>query len=96
MKFRRAAEEQAIFRHRVVNAGARQDQSVVAAEGGDQDGAGHDLRPAGAEDLLHNSGGHAIFRRVLDAARHDGRAVRIAMQRQRQQINDVGQNIEKR
>ena len=46
-----AAEEQAVLRHREVDARAGEDQAVDAAEGGDHDGGGHHLHRDRAEHL---------------------------------------------
>ncbi len=41
-----------------------------------------------------NRRGDAVFRGVLDAARQDGRAVGVAVQRQHAQVDDVRQHVE--
>ena len=68
-------EEQAVLAHGVVDARPGQRHSVGAAEGGDQNRRGHQVRAAGVEDLLQHRRGHAILRRILNAARHHRGAV---------------------
>ena len=79
----RAAEEQAVPGHGVVDAGPGQDQPVVAAEGGDDDGDRHDRRARRSEDHPEGRGRHPVVRRVLDLR-----------ERQRTQVGDVREDVE--
>src|ERR1035438_4908517 len=78
-------EEQAVASHRIIDARTRQDQPVVAAEGGDHDRDGHDDSTSTAEDRFNGSGGHAVIRGILDL-----------VERQQAEIGDMGQQVEDR
>ena len=80
MQLADGAEEKAISRHRVVDAGAGEDQAIVAAEGGEQDCDSHQNRSRSPEGLLHDGGPYPVIGRVLNAPRQHGRAVGITVQ----------------
>src|SRR2546423_9831962 len=79
----RRAEEQAVARHRVVGARAREYESVVAAEGRDHDGRRHDRRAEAGEDDVRRGRGHSVVRDRLDG-----------LDRQRHEVRDVGEQIQ--
>jgi len=82
MHVRQLAEEQVVFRHRIVDARSSQGQSVSRAECRDHDSGGHDRRPNPRKDRLQRGGSHAILRRLLDC-----------LQGERYQICNVRQNV---
>ncbi len=87
-------EKESVAGHGVIDARASQNQSVVAAEGGDQDGQSHQLGAALSHDLLHDGRGHAVLRGVLDAAPDAGHGVRVAPEWKHQQIDEVHGNVD--
>ena len=76
-------EEQAVAGHRVVDAGAGQDQPVVAPERRDHDRQRHDAGPGAAEDRLQRGRGDPVVGRVLDGG-----------ERQRAEVGQVGQEVQ--
>src|SRR5579871_6953419 len=79
------SKKQAVLGHGVIDARAGQDEAVVATEGGDHDGGGHQLDRQRTEDLGCRSGGDAILGSVLDG-----------FERQYVQVNEIAAYIEKR
>ena len=94
MQARLRMEEESVAGHGVVDARASENESVVAAEGRDQDRKGHQFRAALSHDLLHDGGGHAVFRGVLDSAPDGGDGVRLAPKWQHQQVDEIDGNVE--
>ncbi len=93
VEFADGAEEEAVAAHGVIDACAGETHAVCAAEGGDEDGTGHEEGPACGEDLLESGGADAIFCRELDAACEDGLAVGIARERQDHHVCGGGKQV---
>ena len=91
---RRPVEEQPVPRHRVVDPRTREDQPVVAAEGGEQNGDRHDGGRRRPQRHLDGGGADPVLRRVLDSAGQRVGAVRVAVEGQNVEVGDVGQDIE--
>ena len=89
-------KEQTVARHRVVHAGTRENQSVVAAERRDEDGGRHHGRSHRAKHHLEGCCRDAVLCRVRDAPRDRRRTVRRADQRQHVQVRHVGHHIQQR
>ena len=77
-------EEQPVLGHRIIDPGAGQNQSVVAAKRRDHDGHSHERRARSAEHHRHHRRGYAVVRRVLDF-----------FQRQDAEVSNVRQQIER-
>ena len=80
-----AAEEEAVAGHGVTGAGAGQDQSVDAAEGGDHDGGRHEAHAESGEDGLEGGGGDAVRRGVLDGGEGQG-----------DEVAEIGREVQRR
>ena len=80
------AEEEPVLGHGVVDARARQDEAVVAAEGGDHDGGGHQSAPPTGPNMLAAAAvATRSSRRVLDCG-----------ERQHVQVDEVRGDVERR
>src|ERR1700722_7356805 len=95
MQFSDAAEEKTVFCHRVINAGAAENQPVHATELGKHDGCGHQEASGCAKHLRHDSSSDTILGRVLYTALQDGCAIGCAVQGQHVQINEVTNDVER-
>jgi hypothetical protein len=84
VQFADAFEEQAVLRHRIIDARAGEDQAVRAAERRDHDGQRHQRRAARPENRGEGGGSDAIVRGRLNL-----------MQSQRREIADIGQDVER-
>jgi hypothetical protein len=82
-------EEEAVAAHGVVDARAGEDQAVGAAEGGDEDGAGHELARRGPKICSMTGGGDAVLGGVLNAARQRWWRHGVAVERQHEQVDEV-------
>ena len=76
-------EEQVVAGHRVVHAGAGQDEPVVAPERRDHDCSGHELQAGLSQDCLECGGADTVLWRAGDRAR-----------RQNVQVSDVGEHVQ--
>ena len=74
----------AIARHRVVRARAREDQPVVAPERRHHDGGRHERRAQSRQDRVQRRGGDAIGRGLLNG-----------FERQRHQVRQVGEQVQR-
>ena len=83
MQPRHGLEEQAVERHRVVDARAGQDHAVQATEGRDHDGRRHHLNADRAENDRGGSRAHAILGSVLNG-----------VERQDAQVDHVGGDVQ--
>ena len=90
----RRFEEQPVLGHGVIDAGAGQDQPVVAAEGRDHDQDGHDDGCRAAEDHLGGRGPDTVELGELDAPADDIGRLGTAVDGQGDDVGDVGQEIE--
>src|SRR5581483_1467964 len=88
-------EEETVFGHGVVDAGAGEDQAVVAAEGGDEDEDRHDGGAGRSEDLLHDGGGDAVLRGVLNAAGEERGAVGVSGHGEHEEVNEIRETVER-
>ncbi len=80
-----ALEKKTVTRHRVVDARARQNQSIVASEGGDHDRNGHQDHAGLAQRRFHRFSSHSI-RRFLQSGK--------GAERQRHHVSNIGEQIE--
>jgi len=95
-EFADGVEEEAVAAHGVIDARAREKHSVDAAEGGDEDGGGHQLCANGAECALHYGCGYAVLRGELNAAAGDRRSGWRACQRENAEVDEVAEDVEKK
>src|SRR4051812_37799929 len=82
VQFADAPEEKSIPRHRVVSPRSRENQAIVAAEGGDHDRNRHNGRAGPWEDYVRGLGRDPVARRILDCG-----------ERKRSEVSDVCEQI---
>ena len=83
IQFRYAVKEQSIAGHRVIDASARENQSVVTAKCRNHDRHRHDHRALRAKDSLHRRARHSPLIGLLNSG-----------ERQRHDVSDIRQQIQ--
>src|SRR5580692_12440977 len=94
MQFGDASEEQAVFRHGVVDTGTGEDETVVTSEARKKDGGGHQHASDGSQHLRHDRSSDTLFGGIFNAALKDGRGGGNSIERKNIQINEVAGDVE--